>query len=311
MRIACKEGISVIIPVYNGERYIGRCLESLEAQDVKCDLEIIVVDNASTDGSRQVVERYSELDTRIKYLMEPTKGVSAARNAGLDASSRPLVTFLDADDYVSSDYLSTLLRYLDDEVDLVVSEAIDVDEDGTTRRLNRTKRVFDFALNYSYSPLAPYGHSTAWGVLYRQGIVGETRFNSDYSVGEDTLFYYDVLEKARLARHVPYRGYYYVIHATSAAHSQTAERYLSDIRAWQAVETVHSRSVMMTKIIKGFIAQRAARCYLSYIDACDDQAKALIESSLKKSWIDGIAVSLRRGQLRTLRDIVKARISLR
>lgn len=285
-------------------------MESLEAQDVKCNFEIIVVDNASTDGSRQVIEQFSELDTRIKYIMEPTKGVSAARNAGLDASCCSLVTFVDSDDYVSSDYLSTLLEYLDDAVDLVVSEAIDVDEDGSVRRLNKTSHVFDFALNESYSPLAPYGHSTAWGVLYRREIVEGIHFNSDYTVGEDTLFYYDALEKARLARHIPYRGYHYVIREASAVHDQTAERYVSDIRAWQAVEKAHSQSAMMTSIIDGFTVQRAARCYLSYYEACNCRTKSLIENLLKNSWLDGAVVSLRRRQLWTFRDIVRARLRL-
>ena len=96
-----KQGLlSVIIPVYNAEPYLAKCIDSVLSQDVP--LEVLLIDDGSIDGSANVCKRYAERDTRIRYFRKENGGVSSARNVGLDNMLGEFVTFVDSDDQVIS-----------------------------------------------------------------------------------------------------------------------------------------------------------------------------------------------------------------
>lgn len=97
--------ISVIVPVYNVERLLAKCLDSLLAQTYK-DIELVLVDDGSTDGSGKICDEYAEREDRIKVVHQKNLGVSVARNHGLDVASGDYVCFVDSDDYVTENYLS-------------------------------------------------------------------------------------------------------------------------------------------------------------------------------------------------------------
>ena len=100
--------ISVIVPVYNVEEYLPKCLESIINQTYK-NLEIILVDDGSTDNSGIICEDYAEKDKRIKVVHQTNLGISAARNAGLDLCSGDYITFVDSDDYIECDEIEVLV----------------------------------------------------------------------------------------------------------------------------------------------------------------------------------------------------------
>ncbi len=108
---------SVIIPVYNCEKYISRAVDSILNQTVS-DFELILVDDGATDSSGIICDQYSSADQRVKVVHKQNGGVSSARNAGLDACTGKYVVFLDSDDYVDDNYLEKFNKY---ESDLVVS----------------------------------------------------------------------------------------------------------------------------------------------------------------------------------------------
>lgn len=95
--------ISVIIPVYNTEQFISRCLDSVIRQTYK-NLEIIVINDGSTDCSSQICYEYSVRDSRIKIIDQPNKGVASARNTGIENAYGDWLFFVDSDDYISSKY---------------------------------------------------------------------------------------------------------------------------------------------------------------------------------------------------------------
>jgi len=105
--------ISVIIPVYNSADYLERCLDSVAAQSFH-DMEIILVENGSTDASPGICDAYAGKDARIKVIHSENNGISAARNTGLDAASGRYITFVDSDDYIETDYCSALKKLLED-----------------------------------------------------------------------------------------------------------------------------------------------------------------------------------------------------
>lgn len=100
--------ISVIIPVYNMEKYLRRCLDSVLAQDYT-NLEILVVDDGSTDGSWAICQEYARKDARITVIHQENGGLSAARNTGLDRATGAYIAFVDSDDYILPNMYSAML----------------------------------------------------------------------------------------------------------------------------------------------------------------------------------------------------------
>ena len=120
--------ISVIIPVYNTEKYIEKCLESLAKQTMQ-DFEVIIVNDGSTDNSKKVIKDYmknSNLD--IKYLEKENGGLASARNYGVERASGKYISFLDSDDYLDKNLFSNLEKYMDEDIDLIKFKMKTVDE---------------------------------------------------------------------------------------------------------------------------------------------------------------------------------------
>lgn len=111
--------ISIIVPVYNVEPFINRCVESLLAQTYT-NIEILLIDDGSTDSSAEIADQYAERDDRIKVFHQPNGGISAARNKGLDVMTGDYVMFVDGDDFVSEDYCQVALdEAIEHQVDVV------------------------------------------------------------------------------------------------------------------------------------------------------------------------------------------------
>lgn len=104
--------VSVIVPVYNVENYLEKCIQSIISQSFK-NLEIILVNDGSTDKSKEICEQFAEKDKRIILLNQKNKGVSAARNAGLDICTGDYISFIDSDDYISPDMIEFLVNNLE------------------------------------------------------------------------------------------------------------------------------------------------------------------------------------------------------
>ena len=104
--------ISVVVPIYNVEAYLAECLESLAGQTVR-DLEVIMVDDGSTDSSAAIAERFAARDGRFRLIRQANGGLSAARNTGIDAAGGELLAFVDSDDALPPNAYELLLRALD------------------------------------------------------------------------------------------------------------------------------------------------------------------------------------------------------
>lgn len=178
--------ISVIIPVYNTEKYIRRCLDSLLSQNQK-DFELILVDDGSTDQSGTICEEYANLDSRIKVFHKINGGVSSARNVGLGNASGDWIAFVDADDYVDEDYLTIPKEY----------ESCDVIQKGF-RRVYESNRISSLVIR-SKGILTKgldlerffvnYHTYALWNKLFRGSLVKKYRFNTEISIGEDFDFF--------------------------------------------------------------------------------------------------------------------------
>lgn len=114
--------ITVIVPVYNVEKYLRRCLDSIIGQTYQ-NLEILCIDDGSIDNSGEICEQYAARDARIKVIHQENQGLSTARNRGLDAAEGEYIAFVDSDDYILEDmYKKMLAKLLDYNVDLCVCQ---------------------------------------------------------------------------------------------------------------------------------------------------------------------------------------------
>lgn len=165
------ELISVIVPVYNQEKYLVRCLDSLIQQTYHC-LEIILIDDGSTDNSNSIMQKYAKDDNRIQIVSKANGGLSDARNSGLDIASGKYVTFVDSDDWVDIEYIEkmyqTLKKY---SADIVVVNPVKV---WNTSKVNR---------NISkYSKIFEYNSSQAIADMWYQRNIGNYACGKLYSI---------------------------------------------------------------------------------------------------------------------------------
>lgn len=206
--------VSIIVPVYNAEIYLGPCLESLRSQTWP-DLEIILVNDGSTDGSGQLCAAAARVDGRIRFLDRPNGGVSAARNAALAAAKGDYLQFSDSDDLLTPDATETLVRAAQvTGADLVISHFFRVDGEKQAQRGHiKGERLLtrqEFAQEMVKAP-ANYYYGALWNKLYRRSIVEKQglRFEEGVSWSEDFLFNLEYLRHVRLVAAVPKPLYYY------------------------------------------------------------------------------------------------------
>jgi len=191
--------VSVIVPVFNAEKYITACLDSIVTQTYK-NLEIIIVDDGSTDKSLETVSEYALKDGRIAVIRKPHLGVSEARNAGLDAASGAFVMFVDADDYVGGELVSRLLKACtENDLDVASCNYYYIIENSKRRRVSRNKCRTGIVLSGRelISELFSEHFWFVWGRLYRRSSIGLLRFDPDMRLCEDQKFVFEFYETPR------------------------------------------------------------------------------------------------------------------
>lgn len=287
--------VTVIVPAHNGHETVGRCVHSILMSAGDISIEIVVVDDGSTDGTADILEALNE--PRLHVVRTENRGVSAARNTGLSFVRGRYVTFVDCDDYVSESYIPTLLRYATRGYDLVISEAIDVDERGEVLGGKLTTEPCEVALSDGYDFDAPYGHSTAWGCLYELGLIRDLSFAEDLTVGEDTLFFHQAFLRAQRAIHLSFRGYFYVRSPGSTVGRKSASGFLDEATSWARVsELVALTSGDLSRHALS-VAVRHASIGLLSTSRDTGGHDGLKRFVIENAWV-GIADSLRRCRVR-------------
>ena len=186
--------ISVIIPVYNVEKYLHRCLDSVIAQTYQ-NLEIICVDDGSIDDSGKICDQYAVRDARIKVIHQENQGLSAARNRGLDAAEGEYIAFVDSDDYILEDmYKKMLDKLLNYNVDLCVCQWQYEFSDGrqVVKRKNIDPTIYGRKASLEFARFLYMGNYengvvvAAWNKLYRRVLLDKIRFEG--RIHEDEAF---------------------------------------------------------------------------------------------------------------------------
>lgn len=215
--------VSVIVPIYNVEKYLARCLESLINQTLE-DIEIICVNDGSTDNSADILAKFAEKDERIKIITQVNSGLSEARNAGISASTGKFIAFLDSDDFVDLDFYEALYNSaIKNNCDIACGNIIR--ENNKKKRkpfINYDKECIASSVKDKYVLTKVPEHCYVWNKIYRREnlINSGVRFIRGITY-EDMPFTADVLEKLGNLVCVPKVFYHYWINDESIVKTPT------------------------------------------------------------------------------------------
>lgn len=228
-----KNRLSIIIPVYNAEEYLDRCLESVVEQSFT-SFEVILVDDGSSDSSPLICDRYSATDPRFRTIHKENGGVSSARNAGLNLAKGEYVMFVDSDDALLPDALERMFEEIVDE-DIVIG--------GYTTYIGGIpgKEVLPLkACSYRGEEMASFFDDNIkrncemldapWSKMFRRRTIGNLRFNADLSYAEDKLFVFSYMSVCSSVRTCCFPVYAYHMRAGSLGSDRTSDRHLMQMR---------------------------------------------------------------------------------
>lgn len=241
--------ISVVVPIYNQEKYLERSIPSIQKQQYK-ELEIILVDDGSTDSSAEIIKKYAEIDPRIIVVSQNNSGLVAATIAGCQVARGEYIAFLDPDDYYGEDFLANFVKEVVEDYDFIAA-GFYYDDDGQlspqylkcTQEFNETM-IEKLKRTYLYSPdyegISSEIFISRWNKLYRSDVVKkviqEFKKCRGITLGEDTIFTFLMLKYCKKGKSIGRaNSYYYNIgNQNSMMKNEAVEKHLdSAIKAFK------------------------------------------------------------------------------
>lgn len=282
--------VSIIIPVFNAEKYLSRCIDSVLSQTYP-GLELILVNDGSTDQSEEIINSFIH-DNRIVYLKQENKGVSAARNLGLSRASGEYIIFVDSDDYLVLDSLDRRIEEARN-TDLLISNYYKVNDVGVKEKkeyIKEEKNILVVEALWAISPKSNIGYQGyLWNKVFRREIIKKNDILFDPSVvyGEDRLFigqYITYCENIRLSTEPVY---YYRLNDESAMASfntitkNNYERVKTEINGLEKIEKCVRK--YDKAIYRSFIHYEFFTCLMFYRNS-DDYIPEFKHYCQKRAW---------------------------
>lgn len=219
------EKISIIVPCYNIEKYLARCLDSILAQTYQ-NYEVLCVDDGSDDATAGICDKYARLDERIRVFHIKNGGVSAARNYALSVMDGEWFSFVDADDWIEPEYLQVLYDNAI-ENNCAVS-ACNFQRDTEYVLGYQRKKELPLVLETSKKCIINYIgakdslQGMVWNKIYKTSCCGHLRFREDIRINEDCLYTYDILSTCGKACYTSFPLYHWFQRTDSACHSKSS-----------------------------------------------------------------------------------------
>ena len=279
------EKISVIVPAYNCQETIERCIKSIQNQTYR-NLEIIVVNDGSTDNTAEILRNLQSQDKRIHVISIPNGGVSHARNIGLDNADGDYIAFVDADDYIDEDMYEALLKLAKENKASIAHCSYKYDEDDSVKAIGDTGKVIvqepDEAMKCLLS--SRYFTGSLCNKLYRKDLFDNVRFDEAIKFNEDVLANYLLFENADKSVYTDKAYYTYFQNTDSATHS---------VKSNIGIEQIALVAEKMAEMSKGkpyqseadgrfaYLSLALYRAYLLSKDPRENEKKAQAKAKLK------------------------------
>ncbi len=230
-----KELVSIIVPVYNVEKYLDKCIETLIHQTYQ-NIEIILIDDGSTDSSRKKANDWKKQDSRIKMIHQNHQGVSSARNKGINLAKGKYIIFIDADDYTDKDLIEKLANKIETtNSDLSVCGFYYVNKEIKSSTLyNQTLKEMD-QKTFLDNICKEYYKGYLWNKLLIKEKIGTLRFDENKKICEDLLFIVKYTLNCQKISYIPESLYYYVNHQNSTMDSIDNHKRLQQLLAIEEI----------------------------------------------------------------------------
>ena len=216
--------VSIIVPIYNAEKYLDSCIQSVLRQTYT-NWELILIDDGSTDKSGRIAEEYGFADERITVFHQKNLGVSLARNQGIDEATGNYVVFLDADDELIEDCLAKTVNIAEEtNADVVAGRSCENQELFQDRIIWTGAEALENSLKdhlFTYS---------AWAKLIRREFIGKTRFTPDIRINEDSYFVFQLLCKQNVFVLTNDVIYFYRANSESSSRTVFSEKYFDILK---------------------------------------------------------------------------------
>lgn len=237
--------LDIIIPVYNAESYLENCIKSIELEDNK-NVKVILVNDGSTDNSLKICEKLANIYSNILLINQENKGLSGARNTGLDYVSGDYVAFMDPDDAYEDEYIYKCMKNIEeyDYPDLavtpykrvygeeqIINELFQTEACKLFNGVDVLKMMYGMSIDEVVNPSKINDLSTAWGKFYRRELLKEKRFVDTWEIGsEDLLFNINVMDNVKDVLYIPSCYYLYTKTNTKSLTKNYNENL---VNAWQ------------------------------------------------------------------------------
>lgn len=261
--------ISIIIPVYNAEKYLPRCLNSVLAQTFT-DFEAVCVNDGSKDNSAAILDDYAKKDPRIKVITQPNQGISVARNIGIKKATGNEIYFLDSDDCIHPQTLEIAHRFMTEQKADVVS--FDFAKNDTTTPIFKPVNISDIAFEITNKPLYFKNkiypmHINVWTKLYKRQILQDLEFIPHIHF-EDYPFTLVLWQKNPKTVIIKEKLYFYTLNENSVSHSKAFPQQIKDYdtglrfiyEAYKKPEFSADFKYLCRTYIPNIIKQQLGRC---------------------------------------------------
>lgn len=226
--------VSIIVPVYNVEKYLPKCIESILAQTFT-DFELLLIDDGSPDSSGKICDKYAAEDSRIRVFHKPNGGVSSARNFGIDNAKGEWIMFVDADDTILDICLEICFDILrKNNIDLLQFQH------NQTLEYDENKKIYNLPINMR-DYIRFYHPVCIGGAMFKAQIIksNSIKFRNSLKLGEDQLFIYDFISKASKLMYINKKLYFYRYNENSATNSMTYASIVDSIKVLKDYKTEH------------------------------------------------------------------------
>lgn len=267
-----KQLISIIVPVYNAENYLNKCIESLINQTYN-SLEIILINDGSTDNSRHICEKFAKKDKRIKLINQKNSGVSVARNKGIDIAKGKYICFVDSDDYVSQEFVEKMFNHIKiNRADLAICNINKVNNKGIKYQDYTSFDKNIITKEEYYESINSFG-GFLWNKIFKKSIIGNLRLEEDIYYCEDELFVINYVEKCNKISCINEPLYFYCTHSNSLSSWKDGwnEKKITIIKAKQKALNILSK--YQFSIYKDYYL----KCLCNYIDIYYRYSKKIIK----------------------------------
>lgn len=253
--------VSIIVPVFNVEKYLSQCLDSILAQTLK-DIEIILIDDGSSDSSVSIMDDYASRDSRIVAVHTPNHGVSSARNRGIEMASGKYIGFVDSDDHVDDAMFEKMVDVAEkSDADCVQCEYETVFDSGKMMVSGGSDKMMVYERPEAICALMSQSISyTVWSKIFRREAIGTLRFFEKWQFGEDFRFIAEFLSECGKVCTIPDVLYHYYAWSGSLAHKVIDEKKARSLEVYDILKEKSGGSEIVLKSICERELSETLRC---------------------------------------------------